>query len=208
MDEIMCGSGRCGTYFAFEQEGVVPDITTLGKGLGGGFAPIAAMAINQKVVDTLKTGSSVFNHGHTYQAHPMTCAIALAVQKILKREQLIDRVITQGQLLLSSLQNELKDCEYVADIRGEGLFLCVEFMKDKPKKQNFPRDMKFGIKVQEKSFELGVPFYPGAGTVDGSNGDHVLLAPPYTVSDDEIKIIVNAVRRAYEEVVQTLLVAS
>ncbi|KAH7414565.1 aminotransferase class 3 [Phaeosphaeria sp. MPI-PUGE-AT-0046c] len=202
LDEVMCGMGRTGTYFAFEQENVQPDIVTIGKGLGGGYAPIAGMLINQKVVRALKAGSSAFNHGQTYQAHPTSCATALAVQKIVKRDQLVTRCATQGVKLNRLLQHAFESCEYVGEIRGRGLFWCVEFVEDKITKTPFPSSIGFGVKVQLVAFEMGVAVYPGAGTVDGIEGDHVLIAPPYTVSDAELEVIVTVLKNAYDEVVK------
>lgn len=201
LDEVMCGTGRTGTYFAFEQEGTQPDIVTIGKGLGGGYAPIAGMLINDKVVDVLRAGSSAFNHGQTYQAHPTSCATALAVQEILNREQLVDRCAKQGRKLEQLLRDTFATSKYVCDIRGRGLFWCVEFMEDSTQKIAFPVDMAFGSRVQLAAFDLGVAVYPGAGTVDGLKGDHVLVAPPYTVSDEELVITVSTLKRAYDQVV-------
>jgi adenosylmethionine-8-amino-7-oxononanoate aminotransferase len=205
LDEVMCGMGRTGTYFAFEQEGVQPDIVTIGKGLGGGYAPIAGMLINEKIVRTLKAGSSIFNHGQTYQAHPTSCATALAVQKIVKRDQLVTKCATQGVTLGRLLQHTFESCRYVGDIRGRGLFWSLEFVEDKAKKTPFPSHIGFGLKVQLAAFEMGVAVYPGAGTADGIEGDHVLIAPPYTVSEAELEIVVTVLKNAYDKTVADML---
>ncbi|KAI1665825.1 Aminotransferase [Pyrenophora tritici-repentis] len=205
LDEVMCGTGRTGTYFAFEQEGIQPDIVTIGKGLGGGYAPIASMLINRKIVDTLKRGSSTFNHGQTYQAHPTSCATALAVQEIIKRDQLVTRCAAQGQKLGRLLQDTFKECKHVGDIRGRGLFWCVEFVEDAITKTPFPPKIAFGSILQLAAFDLGVAVYPGVGTVDGLKGDHVLVAPPYTVTDAELDIIVSTLRKAYDKTVKQLV---
>lgn len=204
LDEVMCGTGRTGTYFAFEQEGIQPDIVTIGKGLGGGYAPIAGLLINSKIVDVLKAGSSTFNHGQTYQAHPTSCATALAVQEIVLRERLVGRCAKQGIKLEQLLRNTFKNSKYVGDIRGRGLFWCVEFMEDIAGKIPFPTEMAFGSKVQLAAFDLGIAMYPGAGTVDGLRGDHVLIAPPYTVSDEELETMVSTLKKAYDQVVAEL----
>ncbi|KAF3042072.1 hypothetical protein E8E11_007176 [Didymella keratinophila] len=204
LDEVMCGTLRTGTYFAFEQEGIQPDIVTIGKGLGGGYAPIAGMLINSKVVGVLNAGSSTFNHGQTYQAHPTSCATALAVQEIVQREQLVNRCAKQGRKLDQLLRDAFATSKYVGDIRGHGLFWCVEFMKDAAQKVPFPAEMAFGSRVQLAAFDLGVAVYPGAGTVDGLRGDHVLIPPPYTVSDEELTITVSTLKRAYDQVVAEL----
>ncbi|KAF5679248.1 ornithine aminotransferase [Fusarium heterosporum] len=196
LDEIMCGVGRTGTFFAFEQEGVVPDITTIAKGLGGGYAAIAGVLIHKKVVDVLRQGSAAFNHGHTYQAHPISCATALAVQKIVKREKLVKRCYEMGLVLERLLRSELGVCESVGDIRGRGLFWGVEFVKDRASKQSFDPSAKFGLLVQQLAFEKGVALYPGGATVDGIKGDHILLAPPFTVTEQELAIICQVLKEA------------
>lgn len=198
LDEVMCGVGRTGTFFAFEQEDVVPDIMTIGKGLGGGYAPIAAVLVHKKIVNVLRDGTGGFNHGHTYQAHPLTCAIALSVQKIVKRDRLVERCMEMGKLLEMYLRRELEGCKYVGDIRGRGLFWGVEFVRDKATKESFEPTLGFGLKVQLRALEFGVAIYPGAATVDGVRGDHVIVAPPYTVSEVELGDITRVVRAAYD----------
>ncbi|EXF74234.1 aminotransferase class-III [Colletotrichum fioriniae PJ7] len=200
LDEVMCGTGRTGTYFAFEQEGAVPDIVTVAKGLGGGYGPIAGVLMHEKVVSMLRQGSNAFNHGHTYQAHPIACAAALAVQRIVKREDLVARCAQLGKQLEVLLRIELINCKSVGEIRGRGLFWAVEFVKDRETKETFEPKLRFGLRVQERAFEKGVALYPGAGTVDGSRGDHVLLAPPFTTTEEELRRICSVFREALEEV--------
>jgi adenosylmethionine-8-amino-7-oxononanoate aminotransferase len=193
LDEIMCGMGRTGTYFAFEHEAIQPDIVTIGKGLGGGYSPIGGMLINRKIVETLRQGSSVFNNGQTYQAHPVSCAIALSVQRILRREKLVARVASLGPKLEKKLRDAFEGCRYVADIRGRGFFWGIVFMLDAKNKESFPADWNFGLRVQQRAFELGVAIYPGAG-------DFVLICPSYTVTEEELDISVKTTRKAYDEV--------
>ncbi|OAQ60350.1 aminotransferase [Pochonia chlamydosporia 170] len=201
LDEIMCGTGRTGTYFAFEQEDVVPDIVTAAKGLGGGYAAIAGIYIHKKIIDQLRLGSNAFVHGHTYQAHPVSCAAALAVQRILRRDGLVERCKIMGELLGQKLRKELRDCKFIGDIRGRGLFWAIEFVKDRNEgtKEPFDPSIKFGYKVQEAAFQLGVAIYPGSGTIDGLKGDHILLAPPFTVTEDQLGRICQVVREAIED---------
>ncbi|KAK1585666.1 aminotransferase class-III [Colletotrichum navitas] len=200
LDEIMCGTGRTGTFFAFEQEGVVPDIVTVAKGLGGGYSPMAGVLIHERVVAALRQGSNSFSHGHTYQAHPVACAAALAVQKILRRDHLVARCARLGKQLEAVLRNELMNCRSVGDIRGRGLFWGVEFVKDRETKETFDPKTRFGLRVQERAFEKGVALYPGAGTVDGSRGDHVLLAPPFIITDEQLREVCRVLREAVEEI--------
>ena len=199
LDEIMCGMGRMGTMFAFEREGpgVVPDIMTIGKGLGGGYAPIAGMLISERVIVGLVDGSAMLNHGQTYQAHPLSCATALAVQRIIKRDGLVENCAKMGKYLEMLLYKTLWGCKYVGNIRGGGLFWGVEFVRDNETKESFEPNKEFGYRVQRQAFERGVAIYPGAATVDGVRGDHVLLAPPYTVTEEELNRVVDVVREAY-----------
>jgi len=202
LDEVMCGMGRTGTQFAFEHEGLVPDIMTMGKGLGGGYAPIAGVLVSKRVVDGLRDGTGMFNHGQTYQAHPLSCATALAVQKIIKRESLVERCRIMGGILEELLREkfETENNKYVGNIRGRGLFWGIEFVADKITKEPFPPSIEFGLRVQKKVFELGVAIYPGAATVDGVRGDNILLAPAYTVDEHDLRKIVDVVAKAYAEV--------
>ena len=203
LDEVMCGMGRTGSHFAFEQEGegVVPDILTMGKGLGGGYAPIAGLLVHQKVVDVLRTGGSGgFNHAQTYQAHAVSCATALAVQKIVRRDGLVERCRSMGYVLEALLRHKLGHKKHVGDIRGRGLFWGIEFVADKASKMPFAPALEFGSRVQKRALRFGVAVYPGVATVDGARGDHVLLAPPYTVTQQELETVVNAVVAAYEAV--------
>lgn len=198
LDEIMCGTGRCGSFFTFQQEGVRPDIVTVAKGLGGGYAAIAGILLHGRVIDTLKQGTGAFVHGHTYQAHPISCATALAVQNIIRRDGLAERSAKLGKVLEQLLHEELKRCKSVGDIRGRGLFWAVEFVKDKGTKETFDPKIGFGVKVQQAAFERGVAVYPGAGTVDGSKGDHVLLAPPYIVTEEQLCTICRVLRESIQ----------
>ncbi|KAH7121608.1 pyridoxal phosphate-dependent transferase [Dactylonectria macrodidyma] len=200
LDEIMCGVGRTGTFFAFEQEGIVPDIVTVAKGLGGGYAAIAGVLMHEKVVNVLRQGTKVFVNGHTYQAHPISCAAALAVQRIVKRDGLVARCAEMGRLLESLLRAELQGCRSVGDIRGRGLFWGVEFVKDRESRETFDTKIAFGIRVQQAAFQKGVALYPGTATVDGFRGDHILIAPPLTVTEEQLVHICKVLREAVQEV--------
>ena len=201
LDEVMCGVGRTGTMFAFEQEGegVVPDLMTIGKGLGGGFAPIAAVLMHKRVADGLRRGSGNVAHGHTYQAHPVSCAASLAVQKIIKRDGLLDRCHKMGNLLQKMLLHEMGTCKYVGNIRGRGLFWGIEFVQDKQTREPLDPALAFGPRFQERVFERGVAIYPGSGTVDGKMGDHVIISPAYTVTETELRTVLGIVKEVYGE---------
>lgn len=196
LDEIMCGSGRCGTFFAFEPEDVEPDIVTIAKGLGGGFAPVAGVLMHRRVVEALRQGSQTFVHGHTFQAHPISCAAALAVQKIVRRDGLVRRSAEMGAVLGEMLRRELSSCRSVGDVRGRGLFWAVEFVRDRATREPFDASVQYGPKVQEAALERGVAVYPGHGTVDGAVGDHVLIAPPFTVDEGTLKRVCEVLKEA------------
>ncbi|EXJ85906.1 hypothetical protein A1O1_06275 [Capronia coronata CBS 617.96] len=198
LDEVMCGMGRTGTMFAFEQEGIVPDIVTIAKGLGGGYAPIAGMLVHQKVVEVVKKGTSSFNHGHTYQAHPVACAATLAVQRIIARDGMIDNCARMGRVLHALLVETFAQAKYVGDIRGRGLFWGLEFVQDKALRNSFPPGVLFAARFQAIAFELGVAIYPGAGTYNGTRGDHAIVAPPYNITPDELIKIVDTLKLAYD----------
>ncbi|KAK9780180.1 putative Pyridoxal phosphate-dependent transferase, major region, subdomain 2 [Seiridium cardinale] len=205
LDEIMCGLGRTGHLFAWEAEGVVPDIMTIGKALGGGYVPVSGILIHESVVAVLDRGTRAFNHGQTYQAHPLSCAAALAVQTIVKRDGLVKRSAVMGERLGALLQTHFGNEAHVGDIRGRGLFWALEFVEDRDSKRPFDPSMKFGMQVQAQAMEYGVAVYPGFGTVDGTVGDHILFAPAFTISDHELETIVSTVLRAYKAVVQRLV---
>jgi len=199
LDEVMCGMGRTGTMFAFEQEGIVPDIMTMGKGLGGGYSAIAGVLVHKKVIDALRHGTSSFNHGHTYQAHPVACASTLAVQRIMRREKLVENCAQMGKVLYSLLRQELGGRKYVGDIRGRGLFWALEFVQNKETRASFDAAVGFGVRFQTMVFDLGIAVYPGAGTVDGTKGDHAIISPPYNVTEEQLRTIVDGLKAAYLE---------
>ncbi|OAQ70835.1 aminotransferase [Pochonia chlamydosporia 170] len=201
LDEVMCGSGRTGTYFAFAQEGDVrPDLVTLGKGLGGGYTPIAGVLAHRKVIDVLAKGSGVFVHGHTYQAHPLCCAAALAVQKVLERDNLVANCAEKGKWLEEQLRKKLGPRKYVGNIRGRGLFWGLEFVKDKKTKEPFSPDVHFSREMRNEAQRLGLAIYPGTGTADGYVGDHVILAPPLNVSQEDLDILMDLLMKTYDVV--------
>ncbi|GAM40296.1 aminotransferase [Talaromyces pinophilus] len=202
LDEVMCGSGRTGTYFAFEQEGpgVYPDLLTMGKGLGGGYAPMGAVLAHEKVIRGLQSGSSYFVHSHTYQAHAVGCAAALAVQKVLRRDGLVARCAAKGRWFEAALNATIGQRKYVGNIRGRGLFWGIEFVQNRATKEPFPPALRFTWKLVDEAFRRHLSIYPGAGTADGFKGDHVILAPPYNASDDEFEDLVRLLNEAYDAV--------
>jgi len=202
LDEVMCGSGRTGTYFAFEQEGpgVYPDLITMGKGLGGGYAPMGAVLAHEKVIRGFQGGSAYFVHSHTYQAHAMSCAAALAVQQVLRRDNLVARCAAMGKWLESALQSRLGTRKFVGNIRGRGLFWGSEFVKDKAAKEPFDPSLRFTWKIVDEAQRRGLAVYPGSGTVDGAKGDHIIVAPPYNMLDEEFEKLIRILEETYNVV--------
>ena len=190
LDEVMCGMGRTGTMHAWEQEGISPDIQIIAKGLGGGYQPIGGILIGGRVVDALRAGSGAFMHGHTYQAHPVACAAALAVQKVIRDDNLIENVRIQGERLSMLLTERLGNHRHVGDIRGRGLFWAIELVQDRASKQVFDPALKMNDRIKQQAFDRGLAIYPMSGTIDGKNGDHVIVAPPYIAQATDIDAIV------------------
>ncbi|MEL0001661.1 MAG: aspartate aminotransferase family protein [Rhodospirillales bacterium] len=195
-DEIMCGGGRTGDMYSMEAEGAAADIITIAKGLGGGYQPIGAMLLSNKIAEAIRTGSGSFMHGHTYLGHPLACSAALAVQKVIREENLLTAVRVQGARLMNGLKQALGQHPNVGDIRGRGLLIGLEFVKNRETKTPFDPSLKLNQIIKKEAMERGVMVYPMPGTIDGINGDHIVLAPPFIASDSEIDEIVSAVAGA------------
>jgi adenosylmethionine-8-amino-7-oxononanoate aminotransferase len=198
LDEVMCGMGRTGTLHAWEQEGIAPDIQAIAKGLGGGYQPIGAMLASGRIVDAIRDGSGSFQHGHTYLAHPLACAAALEVQRVIEDEQLLDRVKTLGAQLERRLTERFGNHRHVGDIRGRGLFQAIEMVADRTTRAPFDPALKLNQRVKAVAFEGGLGCYPAGGCMDGRSGDHVLLAPPYIATSDDIDMIVDRLGQAVD----------
>ena len=190
LDEVMCGMGRTGTLHACAQEGIAPDLLVMAKGLGGGYQPIGAVLLSQRIFETFAKGSGLFQHGHTYMGHPMAAAAALAVQDVIRRDRLLDNVKTMGRLLDRRLHERFGNHHHVGDIRGRGLFMGLELVADRAGKTPFAADLKLNAVVKREAFARGLIIYPMGGTIDGARGDHVLLAPPFIIDAASIEIIV------------------
>jgi adenosylmethionine-8-amino-7-oxononanoate aminotransferase len=198
LDEVMCGMGRTGTLHACEQDRVSPDLMTIAKGLGGGYQPIGAVLAQARIVEAFSTGSGFFQHGHTYLGHAVACAAALAVQQVIERDDLLSRVRAQGERLRSLLVERFGQHPQVGDIRGRGLFQAIELVADRGSKQPFDPSLKLHAKIKQAAMDRGLMVYPSGGTIDGRLGDHVLLAPPFIVSDEELAMIVGRLGEAVD----------
>jgi adenosylmethionine-8-amino-7-oxononanoate aminotransferase len=198
IDEVMCGMGRTGTLHAVEQEGISPDLMTIAKGLGGGYQPVGAVLASNKIVDAIKRGSGMFQHGHTYIGHAVGAATALAVQRIIRRDGLLDKVKEDGRYFGERLRQALGSHKFVGDIRGRGLFWGVELVEDRATKKPFDPDLRLHAKLKAEAMQRGLMTYPMGGTIDGKHGDHVMLAPPFIATRAELDEIVSRLAAAID----------
>jgi len=204
-DEVMCGMGRTGTMFAIEQDGVAPDLVAVAKGLGAGYAPIGAVLVNGAIVERLRGGSGAFLHGHTYIGHPVAAAAALAVQEVIERDDLLVQVQKRGATLRRMLGDVFGEHEHVGDIRGRGLLLGLELVRKRASKEPFAPELKLHAAVKAHAMRKGLLVYPMGGTIDGRQGDHILLAPPFIVSAAELSEIVARLKEAVDGAVMEVL---
>ncbi|SPK76827.1 Uncharacterized aminotransferase YodT (plasmid) [Cupriavidus taiwanensis] len=191
LDEVMSGMGRTGYLFACEEDGVVPDIVTIAKGLGAGYQPIGAMLSTRRIYDAIVGGSGFFQHGHTYIGHATACAAALAVQRAIVEDKLLANVLARGEQLRSRLREALADHPNLGDVRGRGLFVGVEFVADRDSKATLDPALKTHARLKSAAMQNGLLVYPMGGTVDGVHGDHVLFAPPFICTPRDIDNIVD-----------------
>ena len=204
LDEVMCGMGRTGTLHACEQEGVAPDLLLLAKGLGAGYQPIGAMMVSERIYQAIAKGTGSFNHGHTYMGHAVGCAAALAVQEVIKNDDLLSNVQNQGQALHSSLVERFGSHPRIGDIRGRGLLRAIEIVEDRQSKKPFASTLTLHARIKQQAMASGLICYPGGGTADGESGDHVLIAPPFNVTRPQIEEIVARLASAVDAALQTL----
>lgn len=208
LDEVMSGMGRTGTLHACEQEGVAPDLLTAAKGLGGGYQPIGAVLLTDRIYETIAGGSTTFMHGLTYIGHPVACAAALAVQQVIRRDGLLENVRRQGERLQSRLEQRFGNHAHVGDIRGRGLFRAIELVVERADKTPFPPTDRLAARIHRHAMERGLCVYPGSGTADGRLGDHVLIAPPFIVDGAIVDAIVERLGDAVDTVVSQLAAGS
>lgn len=198
-DEVMCGSGRCGTFYAHDQEKVVPDMVSIAKGLGGGYQPIGAVIARNSICEAIRDDTSAFAHGHTYIGHAIACAAGVAIQKCLD-DGLLDSVTGKGEHLMTVLNKRFGDHPHVGDIRGRGLFVGLEFVSDRKSKTAFPVANGIPGKLKNAAMENGLICYPGGGTVDGRKGAHLLLAPPFIAEDQHFEELADRLEKMLHSV--------
>ena len=204
LDEVMCGMGRCGKLFAFEDYNIIPDIICIAKGLGAGYQPIGAMICDDKIYSSIKNYSGYFEHGHSYLAHPTACAAAVAVLEQLVVPGFLDKIIEKGNYLRKILEDKFSHSKYIGNIRGQGLLIGIEVVENNITNKAF--DPKYSIHRLFKKFALeeGLMIYPGGGTIDGVIGDHILLAPPFIVSQSQMHEIVDKLHLAHDKVIDSI----
>ncbi|HEX3848300.1 MAG TPA: aspartate aminotransferase family protein [Steroidobacteraceae bacterium] len=197
-DEVMCGAGRTGTWRALEHDGIVPDIMSVAKGLAGGYIPLAATFVAPRIAGPIRSEHGAYMTGHTFTGHTAACAAGLAVQRIIERDGLLERVRTAGRTLQEGLRRALGKFDEVGDVRGRGLFIGIELVRDRGTKEPFPAERALGFDVGGRAFADGLICYPCSGNVDGTNGDTIIIAPPYNAGDAELEEIVVKMTRAMD----------
>ena len=204
LDEVMCGMGRTGTLFACEQDGVVPDMILIAKGLGAGYQPIGATLVARPIYEAIEAGSGFFQHGHTYGGHPTACAAGGAVLAEIERRDLLANVNAVGAHLRAGLEERFGQHAHVGDIRGRGLFLGMEFVADRDTKAPFDPNLKLNAVLKKAAMANGLMVYPMGGTIDGRLGDHVLIAPPFILTEGEADQLVDRLATALDEALKTV----
>ena len=200
LDEVMCGMGRTGRRYACEDEGIAPDFIALAKGLSGGYLPLGAVLIADKVHKAIEAGSNAVMHSHTYTGHPMSCAAALAVQQEVRERDLLANVRKMGGMLKSALSEQFGTHRYVGDIRGRGLFLALELVRDRRTKEPFEAELKLAERIRVRAMENGLVCYPMGGVVDGKRGENVMIAPPFIIEERHVFELVDKLNKTLDDV--------
>ena len=203
-DEVMTGFGRTGSMLAMEQYGVIPDIVALGKGMGAGYAPIAAALASEKVIEPILAGTKVVMSGHTLSANPQSCAVSLAVLEYLEKNQIVSEVESKGDYLKNLLLQLKNQYSFIGDIRGKGLMLGIEFVEDVITKTPFPREAVVTQKMISLAKEKGLLVYPAGSGIDGVNGDSIIISPPLTITKNEIDELVSLMQATFDAFTQQL----
>ena len=200
LDEVMCGMGRTGRRYACEDEGIAPDFIALAKGLSAGYLPLGAVLIADKVHKAFEAGSNTVMHSHTFTGHPVACAAGLAVQQEVRERELLANVLKMGAMLKSALSEHFGTHPNVGDIRGRGLFLALELVKDRRTKEPFDASLRIAERIREQAMENGLVVYPMGGVVDGKRGDNVMIAPPFIVEEQHVFELVDKLGKTFAQV--------
>jgi adenosylmethionine-8-amino-7-oxononanoate aminotransferase len=201
LDEVMAGMGRTGKLFAFEDEGIVPDLVTCAKGLGAGYQPIGAVIVKDMIYQAIAAGSGAFRHGFTYNGHAIACAAGNAVLMQIESLDLLQRCRSRGKALKERLNATFGEHPHVGDIRGRGLFLGLEFVADRVTKSPFKPQTQLAAILRTTGLENGLICYPGSGTADGVKGDHVLIAPPFIIEESGLDELVEKLALSIDQAV-------
>ena len=204
LDEVMCGMGRTGTLFAYEQEDIAPDIVVVAKGLGAGYQPIGGVLVSEPIFAAFQSGTGYLQHGFTYMGHATACAAALAVVRAIESRNLLDNVRAMGDRLDAALTDRFGNHPHVGDIRGRGLFRALEFVADRATKEPFDPKHALNARIKTAAMARGLMCYPMGGTIDGRRGDHVLLAPPFIIDETHIATITEILADAVDDALQEI----
>jgi hypothetical protein len=202
-DEILVGAGRTGTWSALEPYGIVPDFQIYGKGITGGYAPLSAMATSRRILDVLANGSGAPLHNQTFSQYPVSCAAGLAAIRFVKAKGLVERCAHMGDILHERL-DDLSEHPHVGDVRGRGLLAGIELVEDKASRKPFDRDLRMAETFAEAAQEVGLVVWPNSGQADGTNGDLVLIGPPFIITEDEISELVRLFKIALDAATTTV----
>lgn len=207
-DEVMCGMGRTGTLHAYEQDDFSPDIQAIAKGIAAGYQPLGAVLMKKRIVDTIEAGAGFFQHGHTYICHATAVAAGLATQRIMKSESLLDNIVQQGDYLNQLLHEQLATHPHIGqcigDIRGRGLFRGIELVADKQSKAAHDPTLPIAASIRQVAMDKGLMCYPLTGTIDGTQGNHILLAPAYIIQLHEVEEIVDKLTQSIVQVLTSI----
>jgi len=203
-DEVMCGAGRCGTWRALEHDGVEPDIMSVAKGLAGGYLPLGATIYSEKIAGPIIERYGAPLTGHTFTGHTTACAAGVAVQTIIERDKLVEKVAADGPVLMQSLRDALADRPYIGNIRGRGFFIGIELVADQETKEPYDCGLQLFARVRDRAFLNGLICYPSGGNVDGVRGDQIILAPPYNATREELGEIVDKLVTSLSQVMGAL----
>ncbi|MEP6474826.1 MAG: aminotransferase class III-fold pyridoxal phosphate-dependent enzyme, partial [Gemmatimonadota bacterium] len=202
-DEVLTGAGRTGTWTAIEQYGVTPDIMTMGKGIGGGYAPVSAVLAPQRIIDVIAKGSGAFMHAQTFSHHPVLAAGGLAAVQYIREHELVERCARMAPIFHQKLQ-ALRLHEAVGDVRGRGLLAGVEFVADRETRRPFSRKKKFAETFAEAALKVGLVVWPNTGQAEGEQGDLAMLAPPFIITEQEIDLLVSLFEQALTDTLRTI----
>jgi adenosylmethionine-8-amino-7-oxononanoate aminotransferase len=203
-DEVLTGFGRTGAWFAMEHFGVEPDVITLAKGAAGGYFPLSIAAVRGTDVEAIRVGHGNFNHGGTFSHHAVGAAAAMATMDYLEAHDLVARAARMGEILGTALRTALQHVPAVGDVRGIGMMWAIELVAGRETKEPFSKEVRFADRVCARCMADGVLLYPGRGSAGGGRGDHLMVAPPFVVTEDQITSIVDVLRRAVMWVQSTL----